>query len=108
MNAENQPCVLVVHDDPEVRGAFRKVLDAAGWKVAISERSAPTAAELLEAGQRVDVMLVPMEDLEGEHMTRVGVGRAGGREVPVLAVDIADLADVSEQLQALIPQSPMN
>lgn len=97
--------LLLVEDDPDLRGYFRRMLERDGWQVREAE-DGPTALALLEqqlpALAIIDLMLPDMDGI-----TLIGAIRTlpGGDTLPILVVTAKDLSTEEQvQLNASVEQ----
>jgi DNA-binding response OmpR family regulator len=89
--------VLVVDDDPSVRGLIRDVLEMEGYEVALAEDG--LAALLHLEAERVDLVIldVMMPGMDG-HAVLARIREVHGAALPVIMLTAA--ADDSQQWQA--------
>jgi CheY-like chemotaxis protein len=83
--------VLVVDDDPDVRGVLRRMLEKAGYRVAEAEHGRAALARLAEATPDLVLLDLMMPEMDGfeflDELRRGGLARG----VPIVVVTAKDL-----------------
>lgn len=98
---EHRPVVLVVDDDPSIRGLLSMVLEGAGIVVRQAGSGRAAIEELLASPADLVVMDVKMPDVDGFDATRIIKSQKALKELPVILISgVLDRSRLAFAIQA--------